>query len=97
LNPTDPRLQVGQSLGVTLTGGEMVGKSCSNLALVLGISAASVNRTGGDTCWGHGTGSGAGKGETQPGSKVTAARIGSSQPSSEVLLNLLSNFARCIE
>jgi hypothetical protein len=70
-------LQVGQPLGVSLAGGEMVGKSSSNLALVIGLSAASVNRTGGNTCWGHGTGSGAGKGEAQPGSKVTAARIGS--------------------
>ena len=92
LDPAGPGLKVVQALGVSLARGKVVGKSSSNRCRVAGDSGGSISRTGGATCWGHGTGSGAGKGEAQPGSKTAAASIGSDQASGKVLLDLPSNF-----
>ena len=86
-------LQIRQSRGVSLAGGEVSDKSFINRSRVWGLSAGSISRAGGGRGLGHGTVGG--KGVTQPASKVTATGISRRQASLESTFNLLSACEFC--
>jgi hypothetical protein len=64
-----PVLEFGESGGVSLAGGKVIGKSCISRSRVAGLSGSTINRGGGVV---RGTGQGTGL-CAQPPSQISAA------------------------